>query len=162
MTFPGAIHPNLNYFKDENGFRVAKSTDLLVDGGITLNHALYDAGLNLPENSTIGFYFVSATEKIELENEGSPPLPKRQIKTAFDYSKALAATSTFTQQFIAHKHSTNPTRTVHIDHLGIDTMQLNISIEQRNTLIQSGWDNTISRLGIPNKIGQCPNEILLE
>jgi NTE family protein len=168
MSIPYVFVPHKNYIKkagDKPGDyqRVEVSDDLWVDGGITDNYPIrvFDKILEAPYGETLGFYLASKVEKAEFE--GKPVLKidaiHREIRNLLEYSKAVIETVISSQQMSAHKQSGDRDRTVYIDHLGVSMMNFGLTLDEKNSLIASGWDCVCERLGMTEETGKC--EVLL-
>jgi len=169
MSIPYVFVPHKNYIKKpgpkpDEFVRVEASEDLWIDGGVTDNYPIrvFDSLLGAAYDETLGFFLASKVEKAEFEGK---PVEKtqsvhREIKNILDYSKAVIETVISSQQISAHKQSGDIKRTIYIDHLNVSMMNFGLSLEEKNSLISSGWDSVCDRLQMKNEIGKC--EVLLQ
>jgi NTE family protein len=168
MSIPYVFVPHKNYIKkasDKAGEyqRVEASDELWVDGGITDNYPIrvFDKVLEVPYGETLGFYLASKVEKAEFE--GKPVLKAeaihRDIRNLLEYAKAVTETIISSQQMSAHRQSGDRDRTIYIDYLGISMMNFGMTLDEKNSLIASGWDCVCERLGMTEEMGKC--EVLL-
>jgi len=151
MSIPILFLPHYHYIKSSAGERVKKNEDLWIDGGLTDNFPVRIFDRNEFNVGTLGFYLVSSEEKALFE-EGherhGPTCPtRRDIKTGIDYLKALFEAVVSAQQASTHLQSRDPERTIYIDNMNISALNFGLSMEEKQSLVNSGWSAVMSRMG---------------
>ena len=117
--------------------------DLCVDGGVLCNYPIrvFDYDLTLEPYER---YIETSTNKSTLGIRLSPgdlyyepEIKKQPINNLFDYAVAIV-NSYLSFQDNVHLEGDDWARTAHVDSLGIETLQFNITTEQKEALIASG------------------------
>jgi predicted acylesterase/phospholipase RssA len=154
MSIPIVFLPHNNFVKRSGGQgREAASDDLWVDGGLTNNYPvrLFDT-TGIYNEHTLGFYFVSPEEKEffekKLKSHDMVCGGRREIKTGLDYARALLESVVDAQQRSTHVDSRDPERTVYINHLNISTLNFSLSVEEKQSLVNSGWEAVSTKFGL--------------
>lgn len=121
--------------------------DLCVDGGVMCNYPVrvFDYDLTLdPYERYVETSLNKATLGIRLSSGDiyyEPEVNKQKINNLLDYSVAIV-NSYLNFQDNVHLEGDDWARTVHVDDLGIGTLQFNITTEQKEALIASGRKGT--------------------
>lgn len=155
MSIPQLFKPHHIYFK-ENGERLVDARrDKWVDGGWYDNYPIdcFDApqymeegelchsedGRRLYNPQTLGFRLVSKERKDHCE--GLVEAPKNPLNNLVDYGKGLLGVRSDLQEE-RYAYPENVMRTVYIDHKNINTLEFNLTEEQRESLVLSGKEAT--------------------
>lgn len=117
--------------------------DFCVDGGVLCNYPvkIFDYDLTLEpyeryveprlNKTTLGFRLSPG------DINHQPELERKEINNIFDYATAFV-NSFLNFQDSVHLEGNDWARTAHIDSLGVNTLQFNITTEQKEALIASG------------------------
>jgi len=155
MLIPQLFKPHNVHYK-QNGERLVDARrDHFVDGGLYDNYPIdcFDApqyleegelcrsedGRRLYNPQTLGFRLVSKERKEYFEGVGE--VPKNQLNHLIDYGMTIFGARS-DQQEERYAYPENVLRTVYIDNKNVNTLEFNLTEEQRETLVLSGKEAT--------------------
>jgi len=90
---------------------------------------------------TLGFYLADREELNMISGVDNQEVNHRiEITGVWEYSMAvLESALCVSQQLIQHIRGTDKIRTIYIDTLGVGSLDFNITVEKKNSLVESGW-----------------------
>jgi hypothetical protein len=172
MGMPIIWAPHVLHTKDTKGGKIPDqdekcriqdtSRHLWVDGGITCNYPIkiFDS-----LEQTLGFALKSSQEINSLFQTTPEPSTSctsnnnscaRKIDTLLNYCVSIIKGLTGGNHFIIHTDQEIRNRTVYIDHSGVGTLEFDLTLEQKDTLLLNGWDAMCRWWQKDELIGKCP------